>query len=150
MIIIALMLLQAAVAEDGGRAALTSPRPDWIRKPDAESLMSCARPLPRLAPDVVVTMRCATAPHDQIRDCAVVSNTRAPDVRYDRAALCATKFFRIRARGADGPAMGVPVIVPFGFISPSTYAAMVKAARAGPYVAPAEGTVDEVVVTIEP
>jgi hypothetical protein len=101
---------------------------------------------PTPPPEAVVTLRCVTAPHDEIKDCAVVSNTRAPDTRYERAALCATKYFHIRAGPADAPVIGVPVTVPTSFITPSTAAARRKAAREGGWPRPAEGAVNEVIL----
>jgi hypothetical protein len=111
-------------------------------------LLRCARQAPNPPPEAVVTLRCVTAPQDQITDCAVVSNTRAPDARYERAALCATKYFRIRAGPADAPVMGVPVTVPTGFITPSASASMSRAAREGRWPGPPESAVDEVILTV--
>src|SRR5262249_24971935 len=146
MITIALLLLQATAGGAPTPAAQATPRADWVARPDWRDLLRCARAAPKPPPEAVVTLRCVTAAHDQITDCAVVSNTRAPDARYERAALCATKYFRIRAGPADAPVLGVPVTVPTGFITPSTSAAMIKAARAGRWPRPAEGAVDEVIL----
>lgn len=141
-----LLLLQAAVAPSSGPVTADPPRADWVSKPDASYLMRCASSIRAKPAEAHVTMLCATAPQDHIKECVVVSNTGAPDVRFERAALCATKYFRMRASGPDGhPVMDVPVNVPFGFVSSSTYAGMAKAPRR----IPPPGTVDEAVIVID-
>jgi hypothetical protein len=147
MITIALMLLQAATATGSPPAAPVSPKADWVAKPSIADMGRCMSRLGGARPEAVVTMRCVTAPHDQIKDCVVISNTRAPDSRFEGAALCTTKYFRIRAGAADSPVMDVPVTVPFVFVSPATLEAMVKAARAGRLAPPPDGAVSEVVFT---
>lgn len=106
------------------------PKVDWTGKPAGPAFYRCLRPLEKGAQQALVTMRCVTAPNDHIDQCVVTSNSQASDIRYETAALCASKSFRMRATGPDGrPVMGVPVNVPYRFASPATYDAIVKSAR---------------------
>ena len=64
-------------------------------------------------------MQCITRDRDRLAECTVIENPQAPDSRYEEVALCASKFFRIRALGPDGkPMIGVPIGVPFRVDTP--------------------------------
>jgi hypothetical protein len=108
MISIAVALAFQASADESG-----SPKPAWLSKPKAE-VFRCLDPLRSGAQATVIKMRCLTAPDDRIDHCTILTNTGAPDPRYEKVALCASKSFRIRATGPDGkPVFGIPVTVPF-------------------------------------
>ena len=125
MIIAALWLQSIAAAAPVPELA-DQVKVDWVAKPRMDDIVRCLGPLAKRANEAVVRMQCTTAPKDHIANCVAISNSQAPDVRYETAALCATQYFRMRAMGPGGqPILGAPVIVPFGFVSLGTYEGMV-------------------------
>jgi len=120
---IALMLLQGS----GVAPPVDQPKIDWLRKPPGTGVYACLATMQRGAQEGIVNMRCETAPNDKIRNCVIVSNSNAPDTRYEKAAICASKYFNIRATGPDGkPIFGAAVNVPFRFAAPATYETLVR------------------------
>jgi hypothetical protein len=113
MVVIAALFLQASAG--------TSPPHEvaWQARPSARDIVSCMSPLNSGARPALIKMQCVTAPRDRLANCTVIENSQAPDLRYEQVALCASKYFRIRAQGADGkPLLGVPVGVPFSVQGP--------------------------------
>lgn len=120
----------AATADEP--SAPTEPKVGWVSKPDINDIFKCFKIMHKgdQIQEGVVMMQCATAPDDHIANCTVTSNSQPDDERYGIIAVCATKYFRMRATGPDGkPVMGVSVNVPFRFAAGMTEEQIVKAIR---------------------
>ena len=127
------LLIQGPAVEPAVSPVAAPPKVDWIRRPEYADIVRCAKRIGRNVREAVVVMQCRTGPDDSIRDCVATSNTRAPDTRYETAAICASKAFSIRATGIDGrPVLGAVVTVPFRFASFATYDARVRNFRKPP------------------
>jgi len=69
--------------------------------------------------EVEISLQCRTAAKDRLEDCIMVGNTRAPDRRFEKQAICSAKFFRVRATDPSGKiAVGTTVTVPYRMSSP--------------------------------
>ena len=129
---LAVMAQASALAADAPGPPPT-PKVDWVAKPKISGLLQCVAKMKGRVQEAVVTMHCVTKLKDHIGDCTILTNSQAPDVRYEQASLCASKLFLMRANGPDGrPIMGAPVEVPFRFASTATYQAIVDEVRKRP------------------
>ncbi|THD77221.1 MAG: hypothetical protein E7812_14840 [Phenylobacterium sp.] len=89
-------------------------RKDWVLKPNALDIEYCVRKFVQRPEPTYLVLSCRSAPGDHVSDCTVIENSRALDDRYEKAALCAAKLFRIRVTDASGvPVSGVEVKAPF-------------------------------------
>ena len=101
---------------DHGVAGEDGLRRRWIRAPDAAATTKCFGRAVGTAEDVELTLACKTSENDRLANCRVIKNTRAPDVRYEAAGICAIDTARFRAEDSAGkPVMGVEISVPLGF-----------------------------------
>jgi hypothetical protein len=89
---------------------------DWRLRPAEVDLVHCMRQSHAPPAKGSITLHCLTAADDKIDHCTVTSSTFDPDVRYSKAAVCATQFFHIRATGRDAePVLGAEVTLPVHF-----------------------------------
>ena len=130
MLLLATMMFAVTVPPWGpGPVGPDGYRKDWVLKPNAMDIEYCVRKFVQRPEPAYLILSCRSAPGDHLSDCKVIENSRAPDDRYEKAALCAAKVFRIRVTDASGAAVsGVEVKAPFQ-IRPWTPAAPPPAAK---------------------
>ncbi len=104
---------------DPGKVGEDGLRRRWLRLPDPGQVAGCfRRAVPNLE-DAKVRLRCLSSTDDRLTDCTVVENSRAPDTRYEAAAVCAIQSARFRVEDKDGkPVAGEGIVVPLGYSKP--------------------------------
>jgi hypothetical protein len=102
--VIAAAVLQAALAT----------AVNWLHQPTSAEMASCMTQLLSGGGVADINLQCMTAPEGRVASCKVTQNTQGADPRYETAAICATRYFRIQTTDASGrPVLGVPVNIPF-------------------------------------
>ena len=98
---------------DPGKVGQDGLRRRWIQAPDPRVTERCFRGFSK-AEDVQLTLSCKSTVDDRFSECRVTKNSRAPDVRYEQAGICAIESGRFRVEDAQGkPVSGVEISVPF-------------------------------------
>lgn len=114
MPVIILAAVAAIVAEPSADFSLA-----WLHRPTARDIALCApRSLPR--GQYSADLGCQTAERDRIGNCRVIGVSGYADAKVERhveqTALCAAKYFRIRAiNSRAGTYIGAPVFIPMVF-----------------------------------
>ena len=100
------------VGEDGLRRR-------WVKAPDMDQVYGCFRRTIPKSEDATVKLRCSSSTDDRLKDCKAVENSRAPDARYETAAICALDSARFRVEDKDGkPVAGQEITVPLSYKKP--------------------------------
>ena len=123
--------LLAAVQATGARttSGKTAPPPpaagpptavSWLHQPTSAEMASCMTSLLSGGGAATINLQCKTADGGRVGPCRVTQNTQAADPRYEAAALCAAKSFRIQTTDEAGrPVLGVAVDIPFRLEPPA-------------------------------
>jgi hypothetical protein len=109
---------KTATAPPPAAAAATSV--NWLHQPSSAEMASCMTPLLSGGGVATINLQCKTGGEGRVSACKVTENTQAADPRYEAAALCAAKFFRIQTTDAAGQTVfGVAVDIPFRLEPPA-------------------------------
>lgn len=104
---------------DPGKVGEDGLRRRWLRPPDAGQVTACFRRAIPDSEDAKVRLRCLSSKDDRLTDCKAVENSRAPDARYEAAAICALESARFRVEDKDGkPVSGERIVVPLSYTKP--------------------------------
>lgn len=108
-----------AMPLDPGKLGEDGLRRRWLRAPDPAHLSACFRRAIPDSEDAKVKLRCLSSTDDRLTDCIVVENTKAPDTRYEAAAICAMETARFRVEDRDGKSVGGHgIVVPLSYVKP--------------------------------
>ena len=109
-------LPKTAVAVDRGAVRDDGLLQRWMQFPDLRTIALCFKKAVGDPETATVALNCKTAPDDRLAECRVVSNSRAPDLRYEAGGACAAEASRIRVSRPDGSAaIGADVAVRFTY-----------------------------------
>ena len=104
---------------DPGRVGEDGLRRRWIRPPDGSQLYGCFRRAIPSSEDARIKLQCLSSVDDRLTDCKAVENSKAPDARYEAAAICAIGSARFRVEDKDGkPVAGAEITVPLSYRKP--------------------------------
>ncbi|MEW5684379.1 MAG: hypothetical protein AB1942_05640 [Pseudomonadota bacterium] len=104
---------------DPGRVGEDGLRRRWIRPPDSSQLYGCFRRAIPSSEDARIKLQCVSTADDRLADCKAVENSKAPDARYEAAAVCALGSARYRVEDKDGkPVTGAEITVPLSYRKP--------------------------------
>jgi hypothetical protein len=124
----AVALLAAAQTTGGAPAAGPPTTVNWLHQPTSREMASCMTPLLSGGGVATINLQCRTMGDGRVARCKVTENTQSADPRYEQAAICAAKFFRIETTdGAGHAVLGVAVNIPFRLEPPTPAPAQPKA-----------------------
>lgn len=110
----ALAVLAVAQTTAGTPGAGAPTTVNWLHQPTSREMASCMTPLLSGGGVATINLQCRTMGEGRVARCKVTENTQSADPRYEQAAICAAKFFRIETTDETGHAvLGVPVNIPF-------------------------------------